>query len=172
MLETSENYRYKNGLTQKQVIFCEKYLENHDVMQAAMAAGYGGTSRKAAGCAGWGLLRGHSRTAKLIQQYINKRVRGVGKKMQVGFDEKRKKLWHIADTCAPDSLEPFLDKDGRLVQKIPDPKTAVSAISEMNRMDGDIAAEKRVTYNVTDSAEFKQLKEYEKQLLEKKKQDY
>ena len=167
------NYRFKNGLTRRQVLFCEKYLTNgHNITKAAFAAGYGKHGVKEASVIGWHYLRGKTRTAELMQKYINDRVEDVSREMQIGFEEKRKKLWYIADTCAPDDLEPFIDKDGRLVQKIPDPKTAVSAIAEMNKMDGDLAAEKRVTVNVTETEYFKQLKAYEKKLLEEKRQEY
>lgn len=137
-----------------------------------MAAGYGGKNTKAASCAGWGLLRGKTRTAKIMQEYIAKRVDDVSREMQIGYEEKRNKLWMIADRCAPDDMTPFEDKDGRLVVKVADPRTAVSAIAEMNKMDGDLAAEKRVTVNVTDTEAFKQLKEYEKHLLEQKRKEY
>lgn len=107
-----------------------------------------------------------------MQEYIAKRVDEVSRKMQIGFEEKRRKLWYIADTCAPDDLKPLIDKNGNLVMKIPDPKTAVSAIAEMNKMDGDIAAEKRINVNVTQTEAFQKLKAYEKQLLEQKKKEY
>jgi hypothetical protein len=154
-------------------LFCEKYLENgHNVVKASFAVGWGKQGIKRASSIGWGYLRGNSNTAKLMQEYIEKRVDDVSREMQIGFEEKRRKLWHIADTCAPDDIQPFEDKDGRLVVKVADPRTAVSAIAEMNKMDGDLAAEKRVTVNVTDTEAFKQLKAYEKQLLEQKRREY
>jgi hypothetical protein len=170
------NYRFKNGLTRRQILFCEKYLENgHNpakAMYAVYAETWGYKEIKKAMPRAWNYLRGNGRTAKMIQEYIQKRVDDVSEEMQIGFNEKRRKLWHIADTCAPDELTPFEDKNGNLVQKVPDARTAVSAIAEMNKMDGDIAAEKRINVNVTQTSAFKELKEYEKKLLAKKKREY
>lgn len=165
--------RYNNGLMRKHVEFCEYYITNgQNALKAALQAGYGtGNSKRTASLA-WGLLRGNTRTAKLIQQYIKKRLSKVERKLEVGFEKKVEKLWHIADTCAPDDPQPFIDKTGRLVVKIADPRTAVSAISELNKMQGHHAAERHVTINLEADPDIIKMKEIMPGLIENHKQEY
>jgi len=153
------NYRFKNGLSRRQVMFCQKYLENgHNICKAAMAAGYGGFNPKAAFCAGWGLLK-----KTRIKWYINKRVKSVERKLQVGFEEKYKKLWQVATVSTPDDAKTKSEIDG---------KTTVSAIGEMNKMVGDIAPEKRVNLNLDTDADIKKIKQVQEKLLEKHNKEY
>lgn len=151
--------RFKNTLTEKQLKLAEAYITNgRDIGKAAMKVGYGGRNAKAAYSAGWGLLRGKTRTAKIVQAYINRRTKNVSRKMQVGFEEKRKKLWHIAEECAPETGK------NKTATTLKHGKTAVSALTEMNKMDGDIAAEKRVEFNVSSDEDVQCMKEAMKEV--------
>jgi hypothetical protein len=163
---------YNIGLTRREVVFAEEYLKNgNNVVAAALKVGLGKGTRgrrahtktkqeilRSAACAGYAIKK-----RPFVRQYIRKRQKDVEREVQAGFKEKYSKLWQVATLSTPDNAKSKDDIDG---------KTTVSAVSEMNKMTGDIAPEKRMNLNVNSDADIKKIKELQKKYLEKNKKDY
>jgi phage terminase small subunit len=133
-----------------QELFCENYVNNgFDGARAAIAAGY---SVSRAHVAAYELL--HSRTVKL---YLRKHISRAKSKMSISIEYLMDKLKYI--------IEHNLDEDPRVV---------ISAISEVSKIDGLYAAEKRVNTNVNIEldADMKEVQEALKIALEEQKRQY
>lgn len=101
------------------------------------------------GFARYDLAERQSELARMAQRFIESpeaqaaitKVRatmvGISADAIASFDEKRKTLWELAKICAQPGDEIF------------QPTATISAIGELNRMDGDHAAKKIDIANVT-----------------------
>lgn len=79
---------------------------------------------------------------------IEKDREKLQKEFEVTAEQKRKKLWDIIEGCAkeiPVPLKGSQDEEGNanLINMPADPKAAISAIAELNKMDGHLAAIKQ-----------------------------
>ena len=115
------------GLSTKQRLFCEYYLNNgYNATQAASDAGYSKISAKEIGR--------ENLTKPLIQKYMSNRMEEVFEKIGAGIDWRADMLKKTAEA----SYEGRASKDGRV-----NANGVVSSISEMNKMAGAYAPEKK-----------------------------
>lgn len=121
------SYQLDNfGLTIKQRLFCEHWLENgYNGTQAAISSGY--SKRTALKIASENLKKPD------IRRYLKTRMKEAFEKAGAGIDWRVKALKEVGEAC----LQGKADKDG-----VVNAKGAVLAISEMNKMDGVYPAEK------------------------------
>jgi phage terminase small subunit len=118
-------------LTAKQQLYCYNYIGNgFKIIEAAISAGYSAVSARAMGTA---LMK----NPKVIA-FIEALKKEAGLKSMVGYEEKIGKLWKITTLAVPEEAESILEIDA---------KAAVSAISELNKMQGHHAAEKYIVAN-------------------------
>lgn len=103
------------GLTQKQLLFVESYLLLGNATEAAKAAGYSGNR------ATLGAVGGENLKKPAIRAVIEERQAEIRQRSAVTLEEKRQKLWAIANACQQT-----------------DPARAIRAIHELNVMDGDL----------------------------------
>ena len=127
-------------LSQRQYDFTVNYIKNgFNAHEAALAAGY---SRQFATCQTQQLITNPS-----IQERIGKAYQKAEKKiintLGITFVWKMKRLKHVVEQYLP------LDKE----LKASDVKIGLQALTEMNKMQGDYAPDKRlnVTYDATES---------------------
>jgi phage terminase small subunit len=105
-------------LTQKQLFFIEHYIQNGgNGSAAARAAGYRGSRGTLGAVAHENLNKPH------VRDEIRRRQAQIRERMEISTQAKRERLWAIANEC-----------------KEVDPTTAIKAIQELNRMDGDYQA--------------------------------
>jgi phage terminase small subunit len=105
------------GLTQKQLFFVEHYIQTGgNGTAAARASGYKGSTATLGAVAHENLNKPH------IRDEILRRQAEFRDQMTVTTEAKRQQLWAIANQCVET-----------------DPMTAIKAIHELNRMDGDHA---------------------------------
>ena len=105
------------GLTQKQLFFVEHYIQTGgNGTAAARASGYKGSTATLGAVAHENLNKPH------IRDEILRRQAQFRNQMTVTTEAKRQQLWAIANQCTES-----------------DPMTAIKAIQELNRMDGDYA---------------------------------
>ena len=105
------------ALTQKQLFFVEHYiLSGGNGTAAARASGYKGSTATLGAVAYENLQKPH------VREEIRRRQAEFRERMMVTTEAKRQQLWAIANQCMES-----------------DPMTAIKAIQEMNRMDGDYA---------------------------------
>ncbi|MDY7025909.1 MAG: terminase small subunit [Pseudomonadota bacterium] len=110
------------NLTNKQLIFVKEYLANGwNATQAAIKAGY---SEKTAYSQGQRLLK-HVE----IKKELEKQQKKTKESYMISAEKKKKWLEDIIET----SLQ--ADDGGKI-----DGRTAIAAIAELNKMDGDLAA--------------------------------
>ena len=166
MVETSAGRyirrRNKKALNAMQHKFCELYFACGNATEAAKAAGYAEKSSKVSGSS---LMRN-----PLVQAYLRKRSAQQVKKHvkeEIGnfnaFDWKVGKLTEIIEKVSQDINEMECT-----------PADSIRAISELNKMCGDHAAEKRViqSINVNIDAHLKEAKELMNNLLEIRRKEY
>jgi len=104
-------------LTHKQLLFVEHYIQyGGNGTAAARAAGYRGNKATLGAIAHENLNKPH------IRDEIHRRQAEFRERMTVTTEAKRQHLWAIANQCRES-----------------DPMTAIKAIVELNRMDGDYA---------------------------------
>lgn len=116
---------HKN-LTGKQEAFVRHYLANGgNGTDAARQSGYKGSDSVLSGIARENLRK--PQIAELMASEREKLKQTTG----ATAEAKRTLLWHIAKTCSKRA-----EDDVKLV----DPKAAIGAIAELNKMDGDLAA--------------------------------
>ncbi|WP_245662863.1 terminase small subunit [Endozoicomonas arenosclerae] len=109
-------------MNDKQRRFVDEYLTDLNATRAAIAAGY---SEKTARSQGSRLL-----TNADISQAIQEQQETLSTELQITAQTKRKLLWDIATFCSQTVAGP----DGE--QRMRDPRSATSAIAELNKMDG------------------------------------
>lgn len=118
-------------LTIKEQIFVDSYLgdANFNASEAARMANY---SARSVGAIGNETLQ-----KPKIQEYIAKKVQDKLNKLDITFEWKVKKLKEVAEVSLVG------DANGKIY-----PAAAVSAISELNKMQGDHAPVKTANLNV------------------------
>lgn len=113
-------------LTAKQEAFVRHYLANGgNGVDAARQAGYKGSVSVLNSAA-----RGNLQKPSIVK-FITAEREKLKKKTGATAEAKRELLWSIAKTCSNRS-----EDEAKLV----DPKAAINAIAELNKMDGDLAA--------------------------------
>jgi phage terminase small subunit len=144
-------------LTEKQLKFCEAYLTNgHNAAAARSAAGY---SMQATN----NLSSKDVLQSKAVQDYLAKRLKTVEEKEQITFDYKIKKLKQIVELSVPSEAANKEEINAN---------AAISAISELNKMQGHYSAEKHANLNLVVDADIAQAKELMAQLLQQYKREY
>jgi phage terminase small subunit len=132
------------NLTIKQRLFCKAYLANgYNATQAAITAGY---SENCARQIGAELL-----SKPYIRAFIDQTMEKIEKKLDITFETKAELLWKCALRCSGDTeFTDFI------------PTSLISAVAELNKMQGHHAAEKKeVTHDVGNkTADL--IKQYEK----------
>lgn len=117
-------------LTPKQRSFIDHYLENGcNGTQAARDAGYKGNQNTLASVAKDNLRKPH------IKSVIDAARAKLKEKLGISAENKRQALWDIAQ----DGMEK-VDVQGKDFKRMKNPLTAIQAITELNKMDGDHAA--------------------------------
>lgn len=139
---------HKEVLTEMQQNFVLNYINNgFNVKQAALTAGY---SESYSHVHSYKLL-----AHPIIQKKIEKACRIVeasqNRVLQITIHDKAKKLLRIIDDILPDDGEPKREYY----------KDAISAMKELNKMQGDYAPDKRL--NLTVDATRERLEEARKQ---------
>ncbi|TQV82850.1 terminase small subunit [Aliikangiella coralliicola] len=124
-------------LTKKQELFVQNYLANGcNGVQAAKSAGYKGSDNTLASVAKENLRKPH--IAEKIEAEQNK----LKEDLHITAEWKREKLREVIERCL--QAEPVMIKvEGEWTETGEyqfDGKTAVGAIAELNKMDGDLAA--------------------------------
>ncbi len=119
----------KSGLNQKQLKFALAYLENGgDASAAYKAADYGSKGSKNSDyVSAFKLLRNPK-----VRFYLEKQLSEIEKSALIRIENKRNALWDIAQ----DGMQKIPVKKARKFEIMHDPKVSVSAIHELNRMDG------------------------------------
>lgn len=125
---------WKKGVSPKGLLFTKIYPRNGcRATEAAIQAGY---KPKNAKIIAYKNLQ-KPRIRKLVEQEMEK----VKKRIEISFDDKLEKLWEVVETCLNDKQYS---------------KSVISAISELNKMQGHHAAQKHV---VSTDAEYRALLE-------------
>jgi phage terminase small subunit len=123
-------------LTARQKKFCLYYVyEAKTAKQAYKDAGYTIKNANCARASANQLLQ-----EPKIKRFIAVEMEKIRRETKVTFEWKEDKLRECIEACM------HTDNKGRLF----DAKAAISAISELNKMHGDHAAEKRVNINFND----------------------
>lgn len=116
----------ENKLTPKQNAFVRHYLANGcNGTDAARQAGYKGSDSVLNSVARDNLRK------PAIAEMIAAERNSLKEKTGATAEAKRELLWSIAMTCSMRA-----EDEAKLI----DPKAAISAIAELNKMDGDLAA--------------------------------
>jgi len=103
-------------LTQRQLLFVEHYLASGNATEAAKSAGYSGNR------ATLGAIGGENLKKPVVADEIKRRQAEIRERSAITLEQKRLKLWEIAQRCKADR-----------------PDLAIRAIHELNVMDGYIA---------------------------------
>lgn len=137
------------SLNQRQTLFVEYYVQNGGRgATAARAAGYKGNPQTLGSVAHENLNRPY------IREAIERRQHEIRDQVTIATQDKRQKLWEIAQECARvevcgQSIDVTRDADGAVTRvvrqqlRIKDARTAIEAIRELNKMDGDYAQPRR-----------------------------
>lgn len=124
--------KYKpRALTAQQLAFCEAYLAGESAQKSAILAGYNSPDRAASY-----LLR-----TKRIKDYLHKQQSRVVS-APITIEYKLDKLKTVVDQFIPDSD-----------LKVNEVKVGISAIAELNRMQGHYAPDKSMNLNVNADAQ-------------------
>lgn len=142
-------------LNERERKFCIAYLTNGQVMQqAALTAGY---SEEYAAKNSFRLMQ-----KPYIKDYIEKRLAQMDKELGVTFEWKVKKLKSVIDRAIPDDeIESDLSAS-----------VGISAIQELNKMQGHHSAEKRVNTNLNSDTDVENVKELMEGLIAKHDKSY
>ena len=119
--------------------------------EAAIRAGYPESTAQAVAAK---ILR---KTA--ARKYIKSIMTAAGHKIGWEFEDKLRKLRHVADLAIPDEAKTMDELT---------PTAGIAAIAESNKMQGHYSAEKVVQTNVNVDVDLQQVKE----LMDKYKRDY
>lgn len=111
------------GLTFRQRIFCNRYLQDYNGVAAAIEAGYSKSSARVIAC--------ENLTKPLIKKYIGERMKEAIEKANVGLAWRLDLLKKTGEAC----YNGRADKDGCV-----DAKGVIGVVSEINKMSGDYAA--------------------------------
>lgn len=123
----------KKQLTDMQANFVINYIKNgFNMYRAAKDAGYSESYSR---------IQSHKLMHNpLIQEKINLLRRDTEKKIPIAWDWKVKKLLRVINEYIPD--------DNTIALKNDQVKTALTAMQELNRMQGDYAPDKRLSMTV------------------------
>ncbi len=110
-------------MNDKQRRFVDEYMIDQNATRAAIAAGYSPKTARAQGCR---LL-----TNADIAPEIRARQGKLSRELNITAQDKRARLWQIAQFCSELVEKP----DGELYMR--NAKAATAAIAELNKMDGD-----------------------------------
>jgi phage terminase small subunit len=139
--------------------FCEEYLNNgYNIRAATQAAGYKCKNQHR----GYDLIR-----MPHIQEYLTRRINQQCAVEQITYDWKVKKLKNVIDKCMPQEIP-----HAPLPLNATQPQTAVSAISELNKMQGHYAPVKQISVNFNNDADLKATQELTNLLIAKHESDY
>lgn len=121
-------------LNARQQRFVDEYLANGgNATQAAIAAGYSEKSAEVTACK---LLR-NAKVAKAVETGQQE----IKKDLGITAEWKREQLRKITENCmSVVTLTKGSGENVTVFEAMIDPKGATSAIAELNRMDGDLAA--------------------------------
>lgn len=145
----------KKYLSEQERKFCISYLTNGQVMQkAALAAGY---SEQYALKNSFRLLQKPD-----VKDYIEKRLEQMDKELGVTFEWKVKKLKNVVDRAIPDD-----EIESDLAATV-----GISAIQELNKMQGHHSAEKHVTTNLNVDTDVENVKTIMDGLIVKHEKTY
>lgn len=136
------------SLTIRELKFCYSFLGKSDfcAIKAAMDIGYNyNTASKSA----YKILQ-----RPLVKEFIKQKLDAMDKESQYTVAKKLDKLWHIATLSAPDTATHFDEMDGR---------TAISAINEMNKMQGHHMPTQVTLSEINTEEEKKRLEELQKE---------
>ena len=119
------------NFTQKQHLFVCKYIENNgNGVQAARDAGYNGSDVT---------LRSIAKE-NLTKPHIRAKIRTIRDSLMINSQAtsqaKREMLWQIA---MHNSEIVTINKNGTATEGMRNPSAVISAIAELNKMDGDYA---------------------------------
>lgn len=136
-------------LTERQARFVGEYIASGgNATEAARRAGYCG-SRETLAVAGHRLIRDRNVEAAIREQQRANREGLIGR-----TQGKRETLWKVAQLCADlegevlsEAVETLpdgtLQRTIRIRERVFDPRAAIEAIKELNRMDGDCPGDGR-----------------------------
>ncbi|MCW7556497.1 terminase small subunit [Endozoicomonas gorgoniicola] len=142
------------SLNDRQQRFVDEYLANGgNATQAAISAGY---SAKTAEATASRLLRNVK-----VADSVARGQKKIKKDLGITAEWKRDQLKKIIEACS-NTVEAQKGKgdDATMVKTMVDAKAAISAIAELNKMDGDLAAIKTENKN-TNTHTFDDLSEQE-----------
>lgn len=138
--------RFCNQLTERQRLFCEQYVLTGDIVKAARIAGYKSPRRNAH------LLLKRKSMIKEIEMLIDK-FESEG----ITFEWKLRKLKQAVEIS-------ITDKEVK--------STGITAIAELNKMQGHYSADKVVTAHIQIDADIERAKLLVDRLLVEHKSDY
>jgi phage terminase small subunit len=138
----------KKPLTPMQYVFCSEYIKNgFNAYKAALTAGY---SESYANCKAGELIKHPNIQERLVKAYEKMETKQLDK-LAISFTDKANILLSIINDIIPkDGSEP----------KRQYYKDAIKAMSELNKMQGDYAPDKRM--NMTINATLDKLQEARK----------
>lgn len=140
----------RQHLTPKEMEFCFEYLSNGcDAKEAAKSTGHYEDR-------GYYLLLN-----PLIKKFIDKHMKKAEKELGANFYWKITKLKRYIDLTCPDDAQHFDETH----------PSFVSAMSELNKLEGDYPAEKR-QITVTDDRDINEGNEEVQKLIKKNERDY
>jgi phage terminase small subunit len=121
-------------LTHKQTLFISYYLENGgNATKAAINAGYKGSNDTLRAIARENLTKPHI-CAEIDKERVLIKDRSI-----VTAQAKREKLWQVAQY---NSEIIRVQRNGLEIEAMRNPTVTISAITELNKMDGDYAPQK------------------------------
>lgn len=138
-------------LTAEQKLFCDNYLLTSDIRKASIAAGYKGTN--------YTVLPSYE-----AKEYLKERRRQLNNSIGLDFWWKAKRLSTIITSVIGNGEDP----DAVDLQHA---NIAISAIAELNKMQGHYAPDKSIVVNLEHDEQLKMVNDMTVQLLrEKEKQ--
>jgi phage terminase small subunit len=141
-------------ITIRQRKFAEYFMTGMTASAAAVKAGY---SNKSA------YTRGKELTNNpRVAYYMSERLDKLQKKLEIPLEYLLGKLKHVVDSFIPDGSD--LEKDKVSV--------GLSAIRELNQIQGNYAAEKRINVNVDGDKHLERIKELTEKAIEENKREY
>ena len=121
-------------LTHKQQLFVSHYLANSgNGVQAARDSGYKGTDETLRSVAKENLTKPH------IRAEIEMARNSLKSQSVATAQAKREKLWEVAQH---NSEIIRIQRGGQFIEAMRNPSATISAITELNKMDGDYAPQK------------------------------
>lgn len=135
--ESTGNRGIRSQLSPREKLFCVKFIETGCGALAARLAGYADTEAS------------NTRAVKLrakpkIKKYLKELEDIIMGKAMVSAEWKYKKLQLTADRAMPDEIEEITQNERMFIN----PNACISAIAELNKMEGTYAPTKSINANV------------------------